>query len=87
LGDQWIGVLGGSLAAAGFIKGCVPVILKAYLVWMNLIKGGSGVRKDSAWTAAKLAEWKQLVTQMPIFLQKEDMAARVFAGGEKISEP
>jgi hypothetical protein len=69
------------------MKGWVPVILKAYLVWINLIKGGRGVRKDSAWTAAKLEEWKQLVTHMPIFLQKEDMAARVFAGGEKISEP
>jgi hypothetical protein len=87
LGDQWIGALGRSLSEAGFIKGYVPVILKAYLVWINLIKEGSGVRNDSAWIAAKLEEWKQLVTQMPIVLQKEDMVVRVFAGGEKISEP
>ena len=30
---------------------------------------------------------KQLVIQMPIFLQKEDIAARVFPGGDKFSAP
>ena len=65
----------------------MPVIRKAYFVWINLRRGGSGVRNDSEWIAAKLAEWKQLVIQMPIFLQKEDIAARVFPGGDKISAP
>ena len=60
---------------------------RAYFVWMNLSRGGSGVRNDSEWIAAKLAEWKQLVIQMPNFLQKEDIAARVFPGGDRISAP
>ena len=77
----------GSLADAGLIKGWVPVIRNAYFVWMNLRRRGSGVRNDSKWIAAKLAEWKQLVIQMPIFLQKEDIAARVFPGGDKFSAP
>jgi hypothetical protein len=54
---------------------------------MKLIRGGRGVRKDSECTAAWLEEWKQLVTQMPIFRQKEDIIASVEPGGERISEP
>jgi hypothetical protein len=82
-----MGALGGSLAEAGLMRGWVPTILRAYLDWMRLMRGGRGMRKDSECTAAKLVEWKQFVTQMPIFRQRVDMAVRVHAGGDKISEP
>ena len=45
------------------------------------MSGGRGGRNASEKTAALLDEWKQLVTQMPIFLQKEDRSLRVWRGG------
>jgi len=47
-----MGEEGGRRADTGLQNGWVPTILRAYLAWMKLMRGGRGVRTDSEKTAA-----------------------------------
>ena len=42
----------GRRADAGLVKGCVPTMRRAYLHSIELMRGESGVKMDSEWTAA-----------------------------------